>query len=153
MCYKDGRILNCFSIDNSSMNIRKLKLIDEITFSASRSSGAGGQNINKVNTKVELRFVVGASAYLSNHEKALISKKLANKINDAGELIIVSQNARSQFKNKESVIEKFFNLIEKALKPVKSRYATKPTKASKERRRKGKEIQARKKLNRRNIIE
>ena len=131
------------------MGIRTRKFNDEFQFSASRSGGAGGQNVNKVNTKVELRFHVASSECLSVHEKQLISRKLSNRINDAGELIIVSQSDRTQFKNKESAIEKFFELVEKALKPQKRRVATRPTKASKERRLDSKRQQSKKKTNRR----
>ena len=126
---------------------------NECRFSASLSGGAGGQSVNKVNTKVELRFDIAGSKALTEYEKQLIFRKLANRINGIGELVIVSQAARTQKLNKDAAIEKFFNLIENALKPVKKRKKTKPTKASKERRLKGKQIQAKKKINRRIVIE
>lgn len=106
----------------------------EFTFNTSRSSGAGGQNVNKVSTKVELRFHIDDSQILSEEEKEILKKKLASKISQEGFLIIVSQTGRTQFQNKEKVIEKFYALIEKALKPVRKRKATRPTKASKEKR-------------------
>jgi ribosome-associated protein len=106
----------------------------EFVFKTSRSSGAGGQNVNKVNTKVELRFDVDGSELLTDDEKLLIRQKLANRINDEGELILASQTERTQLKNKEKVIEKFYMLVEKALTPRKKRKPTRPTMGSKEKR-------------------
>lgn len=111
-------------------DLRNRNLETELTFSASRSSGPGGQNVNKVNTKVELRFHVQNSDFLTEEEKQKIEHKLANRINNDGELLIVSQNERSQLKNKVEAIERFYELLTKALQPVKKRKATKPTKAS-----------------------
>ena len=124
----------------------------EFIFSSSRSSGAGGQNVNKVNTKVELRFDVVNSKLLTQTQKDLICVKLKNKITDDGFLILVSQVHRSQLQNKETVIEKFYKLLEKAFAPVKPRKATKPTKASKAKRLEGKLIVSIKKSNRKRIL-
>ena len=88
--------------------------------------------MNKVSTKVELRFLVEASDLLSPEEKEKILEKLANRINDAGELVLTSQTERTQVGNKAKVTEKFYELIGKALRPVKKRRATRPTLASKE---------------------
>jgi ribosome-associated protein len=106
----------------------------EFTFSAVRSSGAGGQNVNKVNTKVELRFHIANSALLTDEEKVLLHQKLINHITSDGFLVIRSQKERSQLMNKELTIEKFYLLIRKALTPRKKRKTTKPSKASKEKR-------------------
>lgn len=106
----------------------------ELTFSTARSSGPGGQNVNKVNTKVELRFHVQNSAVLTEEQKHILLSKLSNKLSTDGELIIVSQSTRSQLKNKQEAIVKFIDLIYKTLKPRKKRVPTKPTKASKEKR-------------------
>lgn len=106
----------------------------EFSFQASRSSGAGGQNVNKVNSRIELRFSVIDSAILSNDEKSILLSKLASKLTDDGILIITSQVSRSQLENKELCIEKFYKLIEKMLIPPKPRRATKPTAASKRKR-------------------
>ena len=107
---------------------------NELHFSASRSSGPGGQNVNKVSSKVELRFHVASSVLLSDAEKEMITEKLATRINAAGELILVSQAERSQLKNKERVTEKFYLLVSRALTPRKKRKATKPSAASREER-------------------
>ena len=104
-----------------------------------------------MSTKVELRFHVANSDLLSDKEKAIISVKLVNKINNLGELILVSQKERSQLKNKENVIEKFYMLIEKSLTPQKKRHQTKPTKASVERRLESKRVQAKTKINRKDV--
>ena len=131
--------------------LRNRDFAPEFVFSASRSGGPGGQNVNKVNTKVELRFHVASSALLSEHEKLAISHKLANRINDAGELLIVSQETRSQGQNKEEVVEKFYQLLEHALRPVKKRRPTKPSRGAKERRLAAKRSLSQKKENRRNL--
>jgi ribosome-associated protein len=117
----------------------------EFTFATSRSSGPGGQNVNKVNSKVELRFSVEQSILLSDREKQIILIKLKNRINSEGELIITVQTDRSQLKNKEEAIEKFRELLNKALTPRKLRRATRPTKASVEKRLETKKLTSEKK--------
>ncbi|MBC8488145.1 MAG: aminoacyl-tRNA hydrolase [Bacteroidetes bacterium] len=117
----------------------------ELVFTSSRSSGPGGQHVNKVSTKVELRFHIPNSGLLNDEEKDILLIKLKNKINSEGELIIVSQDDRSQLKNKEKAIEKFYELLQKALTPPKKRKPTKPTPASKEKRLEKKRIIADKK--------
>ncbi len=106
----------------------------ELTFTASRSSGPGGQNVNKLSTKVELRFNILQSTLLSEEEKATILEKLSTKINSYGELIVVSQSERSQLQNKEKTIERFYTLLAKALMPVKKRKPTRLPRAAKEKR-------------------
>lgn len=128
------------------------KIENELEFSASRSSGPGGQNVNKVNTKVELRFNIAQSAYLTDSQKQKIEKYCNNKINSNGELIISSQTERSQLKNKEKAIERFQHLIEMALKPVKPRKATKPTLTSIEKRLSNKKVLSEKKKFRGKIL-
>lgn len=124
------------------MNLRERNFDDEFVFQTSRSGGPGGQNVNKVSSKVELRLNIETSALFTQEEKGIILIKLANKINKVGELVIVAQTDRSQLKNKEKVIEKFFLLIEKALTPRKKRLNTKPTKASIEKRLVSKKVQS-----------
>jgi ribosome-associated protein len=122
--------------------------IPELKFTASRSSGAGGQNVNKVNTKVELRFHIESSQLLSADEKAILLRKLVNRINKNGELILTEQNDRSQLKNKEKVTDRFYRLIRHALTPQKSRKATRPTWASRHRRLENKKQHSEKKSRR-----
>ena len=133
------------------MAIRDRNFQDEFVFQASRSGGPGGQNVNKVSSKVELRFNIAASSLLSENEKSVILEKLANKINKDGELLIVAQTDRSQLKNKEKVIEKFYILLEKALTPRKRRLKTKPTKASIEKRLVSKRVQSEIKSTRKDV--
>lgn len=110
----------------------------EFVYSTSRSGGPGGQNVNKVSTKVELRLNIKTSSHFSETEKEIIFKKLKNKINKEGEFLIISQSERTQLLNKNVVTEKFYDLISKALTIPKYRRATKPTFASKLKRLEGK---------------
>jgi len=103
----------------------------EFVFTASRSSGAGGQNVNKVNSKVELRFHIASSNCFTDAQKILLHAKLQSHITDDGYLCIRSQVSRSQLQNKEICVQKFYEYITRALQVVKSRKATKPTHASK----------------------
>jgi len=115
-------------------NLKKRNLEKELTFATSRSSGPGGQNVNKVNTRVELRFHVENSILLSEPEKHKITLKLKNRINSEGELMVVAQTERSQLKNKDEAIERFYQLLAMALKPVIKRRPTQPTRSSVEKR-------------------
>jgi ribosome-associated protein len=99
----------------------------EFIFSTSRSSGPGGQNVNKVSTKVELRFNLQTTLSFSDLEKGLILTKLKNKINKESEIILVSQSERTQLMNKLDVTEKFYDLVSKALTIPLKRRSTKPT--------------------------
>jgi ribosome-associated protein len=112
----------------------------ELVFTASRSSGPGGQNVNKVSSRIELRFNITNSLLLTEDQKQILYHKLKSRITGDGDLIVVSQESRSQVKNKELAIEKFIKLIEKALKPEKKRKATRPTLRSKEHRLEAKKI-------------
>lgn len=107
-----------------------LDLGTEFLFYASRSCGPGGQNVNKVSTKVELRFHVASSGLLSGDQKNLVSNRLANRINAAGFLLVVSQSERSQLANKQRCVERFYELLRQATLVSKPRKATKPTYSS-----------------------
>ena len=109
-------------------------LIDEAAFPASRSSGHGGQNVNKVNSRIELRFSIADSKILDEEQKQLLTEKLGSKLTSDGLLIVTCQEDRSQLKNKKTAIEKFSCLIVKAFTPVKKRKPTKPTASSIEKR-------------------
>jgi ribosome-associated protein len=121
------------------------ELIDELIFSASRSGGAGGQNVNKVSTKVELRFHIQNSKVLAEEEKLLLKEKLTNKINNEGFLILTSQEERTQLGNKEKVIRKFFLLINSNLIKRKKRKPTKPSFTARQERLSSKKINSEKK--------
>ena len=123
----------------------------ELTFTASRSSGPGGQNVNKLSTKVELRFNVLQSTILSEEEKDILQTKLHSKMTSEGEIIVVSQSERSQLKNKEKALDRFYKLLAKALLPVKKRKTTRPSRAIKEKRLEEKRIQSEKKERRKNL--
>ena len=132
--------------------LNKEALVKEIIFKTSRSSGKGGQNVNKVETKIELFFNVNSSENLNDEQKRLILKKNQNKINSDGELYLTEQSERSQISNKEKAIKKFFRLLELAFKKEKPRKATTPTKSSILKKRKRKEIESEKKKNRKRIF-
>lgn len=125
--------------------IRNRGLEKEIQFHTSRSGGPGGQHANKVETSVELRFDIHSSSLLNEDEKQRLLKKLSNKTTKEGELIITAETKRSQAQNKDEALEKFYSMLEKALKRPKKRKPTKPTKASKEKRLKEKKKHGEKK--------
>jgi ribosome-associated protein len=124
-------------------------LLSEVTFQASRSSGPGGQNVNKVNSKIELIFSVVSSNHLTEEEKQLLTRKLSTKLNAKGELRVVAQTERTQTGNKRLAEAKFIQLIDDALKKPKRRIRTKPTLSSIENRINLKKKQAQKKSLRR----
>ena len=105
-------------------------LVDELSFTTSRSSGPGGQNVNKVNSKVTVHWNVGASNILTEEQRDRIKKRLVPKLTKEGVLVLSAQDKRSQLQNKQAVLAKLDTLLKKALAPEKKRKATKPTKAA-----------------------
>lgn len=116
----------------------------ELTFSASRSSGPGGQNVNKVNSRITLSWKVHESV-LPPEVKEVILKKLQSRITADGELQLTVQESRSQLQNKEATIQKLHELLTKAFAPRKVRKATKPAAAAKQARLKSKKQHSEKK--------
>nr|WP_315026479.1 alternative ribosome rescue aminoacyl-tRNA hydrolase ArfB [uncultured Chryseobacterium sp.] len=121
----------------------------ELSFKTSRSSGAGGQNVNKVETAVTVLWNVGASGFFNDDEKALIQNKLKNRINADGFLFMTVSESRTQLMNKNNAIEKIMEIVDKALIIPKKRTATKPSRAQKQKRLDGKKKLSDKKENRR----
>ncbi|WP_370100417.1 alternative ribosome rescue aminoacyl-tRNA hydrolase ArfB [Xanthomarina gelatinilytica] len=123
-------------------------LISELTFKAIRSSGAGGQHVNKVASKVVLNFNLKQSEVFSEAQKNLLLNNLSNRLTTDGILILQSDESRSQLKNKELVVKRFLDLIKQGLKVPKKRKPTKIPKAVKLKRLSKKKQQADKKANR-----
>ncbi len=107
---------------------------EELKFTASRSSGPGGQHVNKVSTRVTLRFDVVNSPSLTPDQKTLILDKLATRVSKAGVLRVVSQQTRSQAANKEAALERFINLIQQALEATPERKRSGMPRAAKQKR-------------------
>ena len=126
----------------------KASLLSELTFKATRSSGPGGQHVNKTSTRVELSWSLQDSQAFTEQQKARLQGKLQNRISKEGIFLLASQNSRSQHKNKEDVIKRFLTLIQKSLEVPKKRKKTKPSKASKMKRLSNKKAHSDKKASR-----
>lgn len=113
-------------------------LLNELTFKATRSSGAGGQHVNKVSSRIELSFDLLNSQGLSDEEKLRLKEKLASRLTKEGMLLLSCSESRSQHKNKSIVIERFLDLIKDNLKVKKPRKKSKPSKGAIEKRLKSK---------------
>jgi ribosome-associated protein len=124
---------------------------DELIITASRSSGPGGQNVNKVSTKMTLRFNINETTYLTNEQKERARSRLKNIINKKGFIVLHEETRRSQAANRIRVIEKFSALMARALMIPKKRVPTVVSQAQKNKRREEKKIRARmKNLRRKN---
>jgi len=123
--------------------------LSELEFRSSRSGGPGGQNVNKLETRIELLFDVARSPSLTDEQRNVLKSNLRSKLDTDGVLRVVSQESRSQWQNKRLAVEKFVLLLRKALKSQRKRVATKPSRSAKEKRLKLKKIRGeRKKLRR-----
>jgi ribosome-associated protein len=130
------------------LNIIPTDLLRELAFKAIRSQGKGGQNVNKVATKIVLIFDLDNSSALNEDLKKLIKSKLGRRVDSKGILQLSVSKERSQYLNKTLAIKKFINLIDKALEQEEERIETKPTRKSKERRLLDKAVRSRVKAER-----
>lgn len=130
------------------MALSKQDILKELTFKTSRSGGKGGQNVNKVSTKVELNFDLRLTSLFTEEEKTRLFQKLTNRINSEGILQVITEEERSQLQNKERSIQKLLVLLKSALFLPKIRKASKPKRSAIEKRLKSKQITSLKKINR-----
>lgn len=135
------------------IDIKTIDFLPELEFQTSRSGGPGGQNVNKVETKVELRFNIAASTLLTDEQKTRLLEKLQSQLVQETVLAITAQEKRSQLQNKELVIKKFYKILEKAFHENKKRLPSKVPKAVVEKRLKTKKIDGEKKTLRSQKIE
>lgn len=130
-----------------------LDLINELIFKTSRSSGAGGQHVNKTESRVELLWDIPNSQILTDDNKQLLLSRLRSRLTKDGVLILASESQRSQHQNKQDVIKRFEKLIEESLIKPKKRIRTKPSRASKELRLRNKRIRSEIKRDRGRVTE
>lgn len=126
----------------------RVQILHELRFKAIRSSGSGGQHVNKVSSKIKLFFDLDNSYALKDEEKERLRLKLSNRLTKEKIIILQCDESRSQHKNKELVIKRFLDLIESGLKIPKKRRATKPSKAAVEKRLQNKKKVSKKKAGR-----
>lgn len=124
-------------------------LIGEVEFRTSRSSGPGGQHVNKTESRVELLWHPKETGCLNEAQKILVTSRLRNRITEEGVLIMVSEKYRSQYRNRADVTERFVELVMESIVPVKKRKPSRPTRTSVERRIRDKKIRGEIKRSRR----
>jgi ribosome-associated protein len=135
------------------MNFSKADLQKETFYKTSRSGGKGGQNVNKVSSKVELLFSINDSALFTDDEKQLLTDNLQSRFNKDGYVQVICDEERSQYLNKEKAIERLVGLLTRALEKPKIRKATKPSKKAKAERLDNKKLQSVKKEGRKKNFE
>lgn len=123
----------------------------ELSFAFVRASGPGGQNVNKVSSAVQLRFEMASSAALSDAVKSRLRVLAGRRVTDDGAILIIARNQRSQEHNRREALERLAELVRRALVPPKPRKATKPTRASREKRLEGKSRQQQTKQRRKRV--
>jgi ribosome-associated protein len=136
---------------NLQKPLRNRPFESEYLINTSRSSGPGGQHVNKTETKVELRFHIDSSMLLTDEEKELIKEKQKRRINDEGYLMVHAQEHRSQIMNRQLAEKRFFQYLAQSLQKRKKRIATRPSKQSVEKRIIAKKIRSEKKTRRARI--
>ena len=139
------------NIESTDGKLNAARLNRELEFTASRSEGPGGQNVNKVNSKITLRWDTANSLIISEDEKRIIKERLSSFLTKDGILMLSAQDKRSQLQNKEAVMEKLDALLAKAFAVRKRRKPTKPSKSAKAERLKKKKLVSEKKKWRGNI--
>jgi ribosome-associated protein len=120
----------------------------ELTITASRSSGPGGQHVNKADTRIQVRWNVQDSAVLNDNQRQLLLRALSTRISEAGDLLLACDTHRSQHRNREEALERLAALVREALIPPRPRKKTRPSRASKEKRLQDKKHQSQKKQGR-----